>query len=132
MKDRHGKGYSIIEVVLVVSIVAILAALAYPSYVGFARKARRAEAQEVLMNWANRQLVWRADHAGYNTADFNPTATDFFTFSMVADTTSYTLPATAVGDQANDKQGTDSCATLTLDQNNVRGVQNDCWHQAGS
>ena len=68
MRWSRGKGYSLIEIVIVITIVAILAALAYPAYVDFVRKARRAAAQEVLMNWANQQLVWRADHAAFGGA----------------------------------------------------------------
>jgi type IV pilus assembly protein PilE len=132
MQRRKENGYTLVEVVLVVAIVAILAAMAYPAYTNFARKARRAEAQEVLMNWANRQMVWRADHATYNAADFNPTNDANFTYTMVTTATSFTLTATAQGDQANDTQGAASCAVLTLDEDGVRGAQNTCWRQAGT
>ena len=78
-------GFSLLELMIALAIVAIIAAIAYPSYLNFTYKARRAEAQESLMDWANRQEIWRADNAAYNTtADFEPTDTSSFQFSIVA------------------------------------------------
>lgn len=123
------KGFSLIELMVVVAIVAILVALALPSYRAYVRKANRGEAQELLLNWANNQEIWRAAHTTYadgTTALGVPTHT-YYTFTVTGvSATAYTLTATAGGDQANDKDKGTSCTALTLNQSNAK-TPADCW-----
>lgn len=127
MRDST-KGFTLMELMVVVTVIAILVTLSYPSYIGFVRKADRSEAQGDLLDWANRQEVWRADHPGYNTA-INPADTETYAYTMVSTATTFTLTATALESQANDKEDGVSCATLTLVQTGVRGPSGhqQCW-----
>ena len=129
--SKRKQGFTIIELMIVLSILAILLALAYPSYVDYVRKGKRGEAQQMLMNWAVNQEIWRSNHATYaGTGDIGPPTSDYYTFGVVdgsVSSISYTLQANAQNDQSKDKarNGT-SCATLTLDQNGLKSPP-DCW-----
>ena len=122
------KGFTLIELMIVVGIVAILVALAVPSYTRYVRKANRGEAQQLLMNWANNQEIWRANDTDYATTVELPVPThDKYTFTLPVRTAStYTLTATASGDQANDEERGDPCTPLSLDQSNAKGPA-VCW-----
>jgi type IV pilus assembly protein PilE len=126
------KGFTLIELMIVVGIVAILVALALPSYSRYIRKANRGEAQQLLMNWANNQEIWRANDSDYAIDDATellaPTH-DNYDFSLSNRTaTTYTLTATAkVGnDQENDTERGSSCTPLHLNQSNAK-THADCW-----
>ena len=123
------QGFTIIELMIVLVIVAILLALAYPSYVDYVRKGKRGEAQQILMNWSVNLEIFRSNNITYDAPAVKPAddAVDNYNFVYVADATTYTLTANAVGDQANDKarNGT-PCAALTLNQSGQKNPP-DCW-----
>jgi type IV pilus assembly protein PilE len=119
MKPRiRRKGFSLIELMIVVAIVAILVALALPNYTRYVRKANRGEAQQLLLNWANNQEIWRANDSDY--------ATTGELAAPARSATAYTLTATATGDQANDEERNQSCTVLTIDQSNAK-THPFCW-----
>jgi type IV pilus assembly protein PilE len=122
-------GFSLIELMIVITIVAVLVALAIPSYTHYVRKANRGEAQELLLNWANNQEIWRAAHTTYADGATTlgvPTHERYtFTVSGVTGTT-YQLTATAKDNQVGDKDKGTSCNTLTLNQSNAK-TPGDCW-----
>ena len=141
MKDtRRIKGFTILELMIVVGIVAVLVALAIPSYTDYIRKAKRAEAEQLLLNWANVQEIWRANNPTYadDVAAPNgiplPTHT-YYTFSLGApnppSASAYVLIATPTGDQVKDKDRGKSCNPLTLDQSGDKGPEVSgvtyCW-----
>ena len=120
------KGFTLVELMIVVAIVAILVALALPSYSRYIRKANRGEAQQLLMNWANNQEIWRANDTDYATEAELPVPThDKYAFTLSNRTaTTYTLIATAsTTDQLKDSERGQSCTPLTLNQSNVKGPQ---------
>lgn len=129
------KGFTLVELIIVISIIAFLVALAVPSFNQYVRKGKRAEAQQLLMNWANNQEIWRANHTTYaGTGDIAAPTHDDYTFTISNVTaTSYTLTATATGNQANDKDKGVTCSPLTLNQSGNRGpkkadgVTPACW-----
>ena len=126
--ETNRKGFTIVELMIVIAIVAILVALALPSYTQYIRKANRGEAQQLLMNWANNQEIWRANDIDYATTGelTAPTHTKY-TFALpIRTATTYTLTATATGDQANDKNHGTACSALTLDQSNAK-TPPECW-----
>lgn len=131
-------GFTIIELMIVVIIIALLVALAYPSYIDYVRKAKRGDAQQLLLNWAINQEIWRSNNSTYNnittagTAGYMIPSADDYNFSLVGtpDATSYMLQARfkAGNDQENDtaRDSTISCNTLTMDQNGVK-LPAACW-----
>ena len=125
----RAKGFTIMELMIVVMIVAILVALAYPSYIDYARKAKRGEAQQLLLNWAINQEIFRSNNPEYATdAQLPAPLHDNYTFVLSdRSATTYTLSATGIGDQANDKakDGVTTC-TLSLDENGVK-LPAPCW-----
>ena len=133
--SKRNKGFTIIELMIVLVILAILLAIAYPSYVQYVRKANRGDAQQLLLNWAVNQEIWRSNHTEY--ADENDIAVptnDKYTFAVVADATTYLLSATAQGDQAKDKaRNGESCTNLYLNQAGVKyndatdTTKSACW-----
>jgi type IV pilus assembly protein PilE len=136
-RETNRKGFTLVELMIVIAIVATLVALSIPSYRQYIRKSNRGEAQQLLMNWANNQEIWRASHTEYADKDELPVpGSDKYGFEVPIHTaTAYTLMATATGDQAKDKERGESCTVLTLDQSNTKGPQYDvsgtpttfCW-----
>ena len=122
------KGFTLVELMIVIAIVAILVALALPSYTRYVRKANRGEAQQLLLNWANNQEIWRANDTDYATVLEIPVPTHTkYTFTLPTSTaTTYTLTATPTGDQANDEERAVDCDPLTLNQSNTKLPAN-CW-----
>jgi len=130
MKRLTGKkGFTLVELMIVIAIIAILVALAIPSYARYIRKANRGEAQQLLMNWANNQEIWRANNTEYATLAQLPAPSGTnYTFSLPTRTaTTFMLRATAsTASQLKDKEGSTSCSQLNLDQSNAKTPPN-CW-----
>jgi len=124
------KGFSLVELMIVVAIVAILVALAIPSYSRYIRKANRGEAQQLLLNWANNQEIWRANHAAYASEDDLAVPThDKYTFTVSGlSGTTFTLTADPKSgtDQVKDTEQSVNCDPLTLDQSNAK-TPPQCW-----
>lgn len=135
---RHERvlGFTLIELMIVVAVVAVLTAIAYPSYQDALRKSRRAQAKADLIEYAASAERFRTvnnTYAGFtlpNTvsprepgavARYNLTPAAAFTAAN-----SFTITATATGDQANDR-----CGNLTLSntgaKGNSAGALADCW-----
>lgn len=124
------RGMTLFELMVVVAVVAILVSIAYPSYSGFIRKAHRAEAQTTLLDWANRQENWRADHTSYN-ADFTPASTEYYSYSMASTATSFTLTANALNAQLKDKEKGVPCSSMNINEAGVVGppAKQVCWRK---
>ena len=106
------KGFTLLEAMIVVTIIGILASIVLPSYVDSVRKARRADAQTVLMQYsafAERIFTQSNSYAGATKAASGVVDNDFYDFTPTITATSFTIVATAKGEQAND-----SCGDLSL------------------
>ena len=69
------KGFTLIEVMIVVALIGILAAIAYPSFIDSVRKSRRGDAQQGLMEAAQKLETFYARRATY-TADLTQVGYD--------------------------------------------------------
>ena len=124
------RGFTLLEVMIVVVVVAVLAAIALPSYSAHLRKSARAEAQMFLTSAANSQQQFLIDRRSYaaSLAALKATPSSDLTgkYSFALATTAgppptFTLTATATGDQAKD-----ICPTLTLDSSGTKSPD-ICW-----
>lgn len=117
-----------IEVVIVVVIASILATLAYGGYSSAMQKARRAEAITLLLNIAEREERYHADHGaftadltklGFSVAQAVRTEGGYYLASVVTPTTQeFTATATRAGAQVGDER----CGDLVLNHLGVRSA----------
>jgi type IV pilus assembly protein PilE len=141
---RDSSGFTLIELMIVVVVVAVLSAIALPSFMDSIRKSRRAEAVASISAIEQAQERWRANNTTYAANSVlstaapgglgQPSTTENgrYTLAMSGNTeTGYVVTATAVttGSQASDKEGSTSCATLTVTVTNGNGVKTPaaCW-----
>ena len=123
-------GFSLIELMITIVVVGILAAIALPAYTNQLRKSSRAEAQSFMTTAAGNQQQYLLNRRAYASsfADLGATVPDDltgkYTLAVAASNgppPSFTVTATAVGDQARDV-----CPTLMIDN---RGYKTPpaCW-----
>ncbi|OED40593.1 hypothetical protein ACH42_16000 [Endozoicomonas sp. (ex Bugula neritina AB1)] len=136
MDSYRQNGFTLIELMIVVVIIGILAAVAIPSYQQYVRESRRTDAYSALTNVAAEQERFFTYDNRYsaliNEVGGNRSPEGYYTISLTATDTSFTVTATPVSGstQADD----DECATLTLNQLGVKGatdkiglVSTECW-----
>ncbi len=63
--QRHGGGFSLIELMIVVAVMGILATIAYPSFQDYMRRAARAEARAAMLHMAQLQERNFSDRGAY-------------------------------------------------------------------
>lgn len=109
-RQAQARGFSLIEMMMVVTIIGITAAIAMPSYNQYLQNGRRVDANTALLAIQAAQEQYRVTHRSYATSieDLNrisgTSPEGHYTLSISAVSASgYTATATAVGQQANDK-----------------------------
>ena len=119
-KDR---GFTLIELMVVAAIIAILAAIALPSYSKQVRKSRRSAAVATLQQVGLLEERFRADNTGYTNAWSNlgsDPSNAYYTYTVAVTAAAggtpatYTITATAQGDQLKDITGSTVCSPLTF------------------
>ena len=133
--QKKNYGFTLIELMITVAIVGILAAVAYPSYTDFVTRSNRSEGQRELLRLANLQEQLYVDTRAYTTdmtnlgmkADPYVTETGNYSIDAVVNGTTFTLTATAKGNQlSNDTD----CTTLTINELGERDGETDiCWEK---
>lgn len=131
---RRSIGFTLIELLIVVSIVAILGLIGTAIYSSQVLKGRRADAINSLLVISLAEERYRSKNSTYGTlAQVGQSSTSpqgYYTLatSNIAATT-YTITATAVGSQANDKDGSTSCSTITFSMSagTITKTPAECW-----
>lgn len=125
---RSNKGFTLIELMIVVVIIGILAALAIPRFMAATTKSKQSEAKQILKQIYVMQRSYRQEFDTYwgngITADaanpdnfarigvqIGPTAR--YTYSLVADATTFTATANCADPGLDDDPAPD---TWTMDE----------------
>ena len=118
-------GFTLIELMIVVAVIAILAAIAYPSYNGFVLKTRRGAAASCVLQAAQfmeRFYTTKLTYHGSGKTTWDcPDASGHYSVAIDAPDTgrTYTVKATASGQQANDACGN----LIQVDEKGVKTSQ---------
>jgi type IV pilus assembly protein PilE len=138
-------GFTLIELMIAIVVVAILSAIAIPGYRSYVQRAQRAEAKTALLRIQGAQEKFFVQYNRYAAALApevpaglgTPTTTEtgLYTLALVLTDggTGFRVTATvrAGGAQVDDAH----CATLSIDNNGLKGARNsagadttqDCW-----
>ncbi len=128
---KRQAAFTLIEMMIVVAILAVLLVLAIPSYNSYVRKANRGDAQAAMLDWVNRQEIWRAGNSSYGEDDqVTPPQHPRYDFETAAGNNTYSLVATAngVGGQSEDRERGTHCNELSIDQTGTK-LPAQCWQE---
>ena len=118
-----GRGFTLVELMVTVAIVAILAAIAYLSQM---KKSRRSEAEQFLMDVAQREQQYLLDQRAYapDLATLNMTApSDVQTFYSAITINVTAGPPTGFTATAAPKSGTTQAGDYTVIIDNLGNKQ---------
>ncbi len=132
---RESHGFTLIELAISLAIVTILTLTAMAFYSSQIRQGRRIDATDALLEISLAEERYRTQNTTYGTLaqvwnNVTTTTDGYYTLSISNVTsTSYTVTATAVGDQANDANGSTSCTPLQIAASNgtVTKTPAACW-----
>lgn len=128
-------GFTLIEISIALIIVAVLTAIATVTYVSQVRKSRRVDAINTITSISLAEERYRSTNTLYGTLaqvwdGVSASAEGFYTLSITNVTgTTYTITATATGNQANDIEGSTACSSLALAMSSgtVTKTPAACW-----
>lgn len=123
---KQNAGFTLIEVMVTVVIVGILASIAFPAYQQMVLRSHRADAIDMLATTAQQLERQFTDTNSYVGFAVPATSTSgYYTISANLTATSYTLTATATGNQAKDTE----CKTFSIDNTGAKQATTEgaCW-----
>jgi type IV pilus assembly protein PilE len=148
---KRAAGLTLVELMITLAILAIIASVGYPMYTAQVLKARRADARAGVMELAMAEEREFAAWGGYSESnsitgvtfadgapapDANSTFDDdvariareygqFYTFTITADNSTYTISAAPTAVQASDT----ACASFSVDQTGAKNATDVdlCW-----
>ncbi|MHB1948160.1 MAG: type IV pilin protein [Gammaproteobacteria bacterium] len=135
MKRQYRTGFTLTELVVCVAIAAILTIIAVSAYIPYIRNSRRADAVNSLLSISLAEERYRSNNATYGTlaqvwGGITTSAGGYYTLAIsnVAATT-YTITATAIGDQANDSAGATACTPMvfSMSSGTITKTPAACW-----
>jgi len=139
-KRTHRKiachGWTLLELMITLVVVALLTAIAYPSYRIHIIKSSRADGRAMLYDAAQKEQQFFTTNTAFTATvgtgglRMSSSSTEgYYTLSITATATTYTLTATRVSPQTEDTL----CGDLTLTHLGARGISggslsaDDCW-----
>lgn len=120
MFQKHINGFTLIELMITVAIAVIITVSALNIYTSYVRRGRRIDAINALLSISLAEERYRTNNSQYGTlaqvwSGVSTSSEGYYSLSISNVTaTSYTITATALGNQANDTANGTSCSTLTL------------------
>ena len=131
----YSKGFSIIELIVTILMVGIIAKIAMSTYSTHIRKSRRNDAIDAILSISLAEARYRSSNTQYGTLaqvwSGVSTSTDgYYTLAISnVSATSYTITATAVGNQANDSADGTACTPLTFADSSgtITKSPSACW-----
>ncbi|MDR1076870.1 MAG: type IV pilin protein [Xanthomonadaceae bacterium] len=137
-KLRANAGFTLVELMVAVVVIAILASIAYPTYEGQMRKAARRQAQADMVHYAQlaeRRYTIQNTYSGFTLPhEQSPSMGDRIRYTLAVSTTDgngTTTPGFEITATPVDRQTSDSCGTLTLNQAGTKTSSGDdvadCW-----
>jgi len=134
-KKCRFNGFALVEMVFTMAIVVILTISAIFLYSSQVLKGRRIDAINSILSISLAEERYRSNNTTYGTlaqvwGGVSASTEGYYTLTITnVSATSYTLTATAVGNQANDSSSGTSCTPLQLAFSNgtVTKTPAACW-----
>ena len=132
---QSNSGFSFFELLMVLLISGILILIAVPSYNNYIRNSRRVDGMHSVYALRLAEEKYRTTNNQYGSLAqvqslTNVNLSNHYTFAITnISTTSYTITATAQGNQANDTENGTACNILTFAVNNTVETKTPtvCW-----
>jgi type IV pilus assembly protein PilE len=129
------KGFSLLELLIAILVLGIIVSISAYTYSTYALKGQRIDATNSLLSISLAEENYRNNNTTYGTdaqvwGGVTTSAEGFYTLAITnVSATSYTITATAIGNQANDAENGTSCSSIVLAVSNgtVTKTPAACW-----